>query len=120
MFGEYAVGLHDDPAGHGRWTGFIALAFPLVGAFWLSRENSPSTWAEALRDGTVFGGLGGVVGGSAIYVYFAWVNPGFNVLGQTVDAGAQALSGFIGSFVLGTLLVLAMFALRKRRKRGDD
>lgn len=23
MFAEYALGLHDDPAGVGRWTGFV-------------------------------------------------------------------------------------------------
>jgi len=118
MFAEYALGLHDDPAGAGRWTGFLALVVPLLGAWWIAITAKLPTWPQVVSAGLVFGVVGGVVGGVAIYLYFAEVNPGFSINGQAVDAGAQALIGFIGSLVLGTLLTLIMVALVRRGKHA--
>ena len=119
MFSEYAVGLHEDPEGAGRWTGFISLIFPLIGAYWLVTKTDLSSWAFAARDGLCFGAIGGLVGGIAIYLYFAVINPGFKIDGQTIDAGTQAVVGFISSMILGLILTLAMYAVIKRRKRTN-
>lgn len=118
MFAEYALGLHDDPAGAGRWTGFISLVFPVLGAYWLVAKAVPPAWTRALREGLIFGVVGGLVGGAAIYLYFAFVNPGFTVNGRNVDAGTQAMVGFIGSLILGPILTLIMYSIfgRSRRK----
>jgi hypothetical protein len=57
----------------------------------------------------VFGAAaGGVVGGAAIYLYCAVVNPGFSIGGRTSHAGEQALVGFVGALVLGTVLTLLL------------
>ena len=115
MFAEYALGLHDDPAGAGRWTGFLSLVFPVLGAYWLVTKAPRTSWALALRDGFLFGLMGGVVGGAAIYLYFTVVNPGFSVGGRVVDAGAQALVGFAGSLILGPILTVVMRAVFGRK-----
>ena len=116
MFAKYAAGLHDDPGGAGRWTGFLALAFPVLGAYWLARRIVPAPWTVMLREGLVFGAVGGIIGGAAIYLYFTVINPGFSIDGQKVDAGGQALMGLVGSLVLGTILTLIMAAIVKRRR----
>lgn len=119
MFAEYALGLHAEPAGAGRWTGFLALLFPVLGARWLVARTPLRGWGHAGREGALFGLAGGVVGGAAIYVYFAVVNPGFRGAGgQPVSAGAQALAGGLGALALGTVLTLAWHALGRRRGGG--
>ena len=118
MFAEYAFGLHDDPAGAGRWTGFIALLFPVLGAYRIVLQAPPRGWMQVARDGLLFGLTGGVVGGAAIYLYFALVNPGFSVGGRPVSAGAQAVMGFIGSLVLGTVLTALQHALFGRKENS--
>lgn len=121
MFAEYALGLHDDPAGAGRWTGFLALLFPVIGAYWLVKRSPPTGWRGALREGGLFGAIGGLVGGAAIFVYYARVNPGFRPdgpSGQPVQPAEQAVSGVIGALVVGTLLTLLMSATVGSRLRG--
>lgn len=115
MFAEYALGLHDDPAGPGRWTGFLALVFPVLGAWWIATRAILPSWRHVVGHGLTFGVLGGLIGGAAIYVYFTAVNPGFSVDGRPADAGAQALGGFIGSMVLSPILVVLMTAVVRRR-----
>ena len=115
MFAEYALELHDDPAGAGRWTGFLALVFPALGAYWLVTKAPRPSWTLALSDGLLFGLMGGVVGGAAIYLYFTVVNPGFSVGGRAPDAGAQALAGFAGSLILGPILTVVMKAVFGRK-----
>ena len=119
MFVEYAVGLHDDPAGAGRWTGFLALIFPVLGAYWLATRAVMPSWLLVLREGIIFGAMGGLVGAAAIYLYFTGVNPGFSIDGQPVDAGTQALIGLIGSLVLGSILTLIMAAMVRRRSQAN-
>lgn len=119
MFAEYALGLHDDPAGAGRWTGFLALAFPVLGAWWIARRARLPSWSRVLAAGLVFGAVGGLVGGAAIGVYFGLVNPGFSVDGRVVDPGTQVLAGFLGALVLGTLLTLVMAALTGAGRSQD-
>jgi uncharacterized membrane protein len=119
MFSEYALGLHDDPAGAGRWTGFLSLVFPVLGAYWIVARSGLSSWTGALREGLVFGVVGGLLGGAAIYLYFTVVNPGFGGGSHAVDAGAQALAGFAGAIVLGPLLTLILYAVIGRRRRAN-
>ena len=115
MLAEFALGLHDDPAGAGRWTGFLSLAFPILGACWLVAASRPHTRTQALREGFIFGGTGGLVGGAAIYVYFAVINPGYAIEGRAADAGAQALLGFTGALVLGTILTMTVHAIVRQK-----
>lgn len=115
MFAEYALGLHDSPTGAGRWTGFLALVFPALGAWRVGARSGLRSWSEAGREGLLFGCVGGAVGAAAIWLYFAVVNPGFSVGGRTVAAGPQAAAGFVGALVLGTLLTLAAFAVARRK-----
>lgn len=114
MFAEYGLGLHDAPAGAGRWTGFLSLIFPVVGAYWVVAKSPRLGWRHACRQGIAFGLTGGVVGGAAIYLYFAIVNPGFSVDGRPVDASSQAIAGFFGSVFLGTILTASMHAIFRR------
>jgi zinc transporter ZupT len=116
MLAEYALGLHDDPAGVGRWTGFVALIFPVLGAYWLATRAPRPSWPQAIREGLLFGFMGGVVGGAAIYLYFTVVNPSFSVGGRPADADAQALTGFAGSLILGPILTIAMKAVFGRKE----
>lgn len=118
MFAEHALGLHDDPAGVGRWTGLLALFFPVLGAYWIAIKTFLPTWPQVLRAGMVFGVLGGLVGGAAIYLYLTVVNPGFSIDGHAVDAGAQAMTGFVGSLVLGPILTFIMVAVVGRRSQA--
>ena len=115
MFAEYFLGLHDDPAGAGRWTGFLALVFPVAGAFWITRKTAMPRWTQALREGAIFGAVGGLVGGAAIYAYFAFANPGFTINGQPVCAGSQGAGGFVGSLILGSILTLLFHAVNRRK-----
>jgi uncharacterized membrane protein len=78
-----------------------------------------SSWSEATREGLIFGATGGLVGGAAIYLYFRAVNPGFRPDGDSLDAGAQALFGFIGALILGTVLVAILYGLSKRRRNTN-
>lgn len=118
MFAEYALGLHDDSADAGRWTGFLSLAFPVLGAYWIASKAVLPSWLLVLREGLVFGALGGLLGAVAIYLYFTVVNPDFSVDGKTVDAGTQALIGFVGSLVLAPTLTFIMVAVARRRSRA--
>ncbi len=118
MFAEHALGLHDSPTGAGRWTGFLALAFPALGAWRLGARSGLSSWAQAARAGLVFGSAGGAVGAAAIWLYFAVVNPGFQIGGRPVAPGPQAAAGFVGALVLGALLTLAAFAWSRRSSAG--
>lgn len=115
MFTEYAQGLHDNPAGAGRWTGFLSLIFPVLGAWWLVRRAVPPSWAVATREGAVFGLTGGLVGGAVIYAYFALLNPDFAVAGQPVSAGRQAFIGFGGALFVGVLLTWFFYGVAGRR-----
>ena len=120
MFAEYALGLHDDPdGGAGRWTGFLSLIFPVMGAWWLAAKTASLSWKEVALEGLLFGGLGGLIGGAAIYLYYAVLNPGFQVGGQPVDAGAQTVAGFIGALILGLILVLVFHAVAAWRKKPN-
>ena len=110
MFAEYALGLHDDPNGIGRWTGFLAIAFPIMAAWLLVRRDHKPSWAATAVQGIAFGLAGGTIGGAAIYVYFTLVNPDFAIDGKAADAWTQALSGFVGALVLGMIFVLMMRA----------
>ncbi len=121
MFGEYALGLHDDPdGGAGRWTGFLSLIFPVIGAWWLASKAGLSSWIDAAREGLIFGASGGLIGGAAIYCYFAMVNPGFQLDGHAVDAGSQALAGFVGASILGLTFVLILYALAGRGRSANE
>ncbi len=104
----------------GRWTGFLSLVFPVLGAYWLVAKAVPPAWPRALREGLIFGAVGGLVGGAAIYLYFAFVKPGFSVNGRTVDVGTQAMVGFIGSLILGPILTLIMHAIFGRTRRKNE
>ena len=120
IFGEYALGLHDDPGGGaGRWTGLLPLIFPVIGAWWVVRTALLSSWSEATREGLIFGATGGLVGGAAIFLYFRAVNPRFRPDGDSLDAGAQALFGFIGALILGTVLVAILYGLSKPRRNSN-
>lgn len=119
MFTEYALGFHDDPAGAGRWTGFLSLMFPVFGAYWTVVKSKLSTWIDPLREGLIFGSLGGLLGGAAIYFYFTVFNPGFTAGGPVVDAGTQAITGFAGSLILGPILIVIMYAVIGRRSRNN-
>ncbi|TRD10928.1 DUF4199 family protein [Erythrobacter insulae] len=120
MFGEYALGLHDDPeGGAGRWTGFLSLVFPVIGAWWVVRHAVLSSWSEAMREGLIFGAAGGLVGGAAIYLYFTAVNPGFRLDGGSMDAGAQALYGFVSALILGAVLVVSLYGFSKRGRNTN-
>ncbi len=119
MFTEYALGFHDDPAGAGRWTGFLSLMFPFFGAYWTVVKSRLSTWIKALREGLIFGALGGLLGGAATYIYFTVVNPGFTAGGPVVDAATQAIAGFAGSLILGPILIVIMYAVLGRRRRNN-
>lgn len=118
MFAEYWLGLHE-PDSIGRWTGFLALIFPVYGAYRLARDAAAQTLFSSLQQGAVFGAVSGAVGAAAILAYFTWVNPGFVSHGKPVDASAQALAGLIGSLVLGLVLVPTIRAVL-RRKNADE
>lgn len=115
MFAEFALGLHDEPTGAGRWTGFLSLIFPLLGAWWHTRRAPQSDWIAALREGVLFGSSGGALGGAAIYLYYTVVNPGFSIDGRPAAAGMQALGGGVGALLLGALLTMIMHAAFRRR-----
>ncbi len=119
MFAEYAVGLHDDPEGAGRWTGFISLIFPVAGAYWLVTRPKFSFWGVAVREGLFFGAFGGLVSGIAIYLYFSVLNPSFRIDGHTVSATTQAVVGFVTSMILGPILTLVVYVFVKGRKRTN-
>ncbi len=116
MFAEYALGLHEGGGeSAGRWTGFLSLIFPVIGAVWTVRASRPSVWTSALREGVIFGGVSGVVGGVAIYAYFTFVNPDFAIGGRPVGVAGQVLTGFTGSLVVGAILTLVAYAVLNKR-----
>ena len=104
MYLEYVLGFHE-PDGIGRWTGFISLLFPVIGALLLVRRESVPDWGAAFAQGAVFGSMGGLLGALAILCYFTLINPRFSVGGRPVDPMSQATIGFVGALVLGVILV---------------
>ena len=120
MFAEYFLGLHNDPAGIGRWTGFFALIFPVAAAYVLVRRDRKQSWSATLLQGIIFGAAGGLSGGAAIYAYFAWLNPDFAIEGIKADPFIQSVSGFFSALVLGIVLVSIMRAIRKKGAIDDD
>jgi hypothetical protein len=120
MFAEYVLGLHEGAGGGaGRWTGFLSLVFPVIGAWWVARTAKPASWTAAMREGLIFGAAGGLINGAAIYLYFTAVNPQFNLGEGPVDAGAQALFGFVGALVMGAILVSLLHAVFRRGRTND-
>jgi predicted Co/Zn/Cd cation transporter (cation efflux family) len=118
MFGEFAFGLHDDPNGAGRWTGFLALVFPFAFAWLLVRHDRRATWGATLLQGLVFGAAGGLVGGAAIFAYFAVANPKIAMGGAPVDPVSQAMYGLFGALGIGIALVLVCRVLARRQERA--
>ena len=118
MYAEFALGLHE-PQSNGQWTGFLALVFPIAGAYLLVRPSQTPTWLAATSQGLVFGVAGGLAGALGIYLYFAYTNPGFSVGGTAADPLRQALSAVVASVFVGTLLVLFMRALAIRREAHE-
>lgn len=114
MFGEYVLGLHDDPMGIGRWTGFFAIIFPVAAAFFLVRRDRGRSWPATGLQGIIFGASGGLTGGAAIYAYFAWLNPDFAIEGRKADPFIQSVSGFVSALVLGIVLVAIMRAMSRK------
>ena len=119
MFAEYFLGLHNDPAGIGRWTGFFALIFPVAAAYVLVRRDRKHSWSATLLQGIAFGASGGLTGGATIYVYFAWLNPDFAIEGQKADPVMQSVSGFVSALILGIILIAIMRAIRKKGTIDD-
>ena len=119
MFAEYGLGLHDDPNGIGRWTGFLAIIFSIVAAWLLVRRDRRPSWGATALQGITFGLAGGIVGAVAIYVYFTRVNPTFAIDGQPADAWTQALSGFFGALVFGAIFVLIVRAIVSAEDQDD-
>lgn len=115
MFGEFALELHEGAGGGaGRWTGFLSLIFPVVGAWWVVRSAAPSSWRAVMREALLFGGASGIVNGAAVYLYFTAINPDFSITDGSIDAGAQALAAFVGALVLGAILFVLLHTLRRR------
>ena len=118
MFLEYLLGFHE-PDSIGQWSGFLSLLFPLIAAFFLVRHEPVRSWSFAFGQGAVFGAIGGLVGGLAIFCYFAVLNPGFAVDGRTVDPASQAIIGLVGALILGIMLVPIMRVFTKSRPAND-
>ena len=119
MFAEYALGLHSEPAGIGRWTGFLALIFPIVTAYVLVQRDWKPSWFATGLQGIAFGASGGLTSGATIYAYFAWLNPDFAIEGQKADPFMQSVSGFVSALILGIVLVVIMRAIRKKGTIDD-
>lgn len=115
MFAEYALGLHIDPTGPGRWTGFISLIFPVAASIWLVRSLRPMSWRAALREGAIFGGVSGLVNGAAVLFYFEVLNPGFMIDGRPINGLSQALTGVAGSLFVGVVLTVMARAILGRK-----
>jgi hypothetical protein len=116
MFAEFAVGFHDGQASVGRWSGFLSLIFPMLGAYSLVTKSPRRGWGHCVGDGVIFGLVWGAVSGAAIYLYFSRVNPGFTSGGRSVDAGEQALAGLVSSLVLALILVVVIYAVVGRKR----
>lgn len=116
---EYALGLHGRYAEVGRYTGFLALIFPVLAITLALRDARNAHGALTLRSGIVEGMAVSVVlavlGAVFFWCYFTLINPAFQPTGESIDAGSQAMIVFVSSLIAGLIIsVVASFAMRSR------
>lgn len=117
---EFALGLHGARAEVGRYTGFLALVFPIGGIILALRAARRAGagrlgFRQGLAQGAAVTGVLSVLGAAFIWVYFAVINPGFREGGRTLDPAGQAITVLSGSLMAGLIIsALASLALRRR------
>lgn len=114
MWGEYALGLHGTRADLGRYTGYLSLVFPVVGAVMaLGRVRAHRGYLDfpaglphvAALAATAAAALALMAG-----IYIRWLNPAWRVqagLSEPAFVLQALLSALVGGGVIG-LLVLGL------------
>lgn len=118
MLLEFVLGLHTTRAEVGRFTGFGGMVFPIA-AIVLSlrdarRARGHLGFVSGLRIGAMTGLSYAIITGAAVWSYFSWVNPGFQVDGRSVDVTSQVTLAVVGGLVVCLAVTLISLALMRR------
>lgn len=115
---EFALGFHGPRAEVGRYTGFLAIAFPVAGISLALREERRSrggelSFLQGLALGTATAAVLSVLGAAFIWGYFVFINPEFEAAGRAAEPMEQAALLLASSFVAGVIIsAVAALALR--------
>ncbi len=117
---EYALGFHTDKPEVGRYTGFIAIIFPIVAIVEALRpdraEKGGLSFGQGLAQGSAVTLVLAVLGVLFFLIYFSSINPDFlkKAGPQPVSMGEQLSLLFISSLIGGIVISLvAAFLLRR-------
>jgi len=122
MLLEFVLGFHTTRAEVGRWTGFAGMVFPIVAIVLLLRAtrlaHAGPGFSSGLKLGAVTGLTYAVMLGATVWAYFTWVNPGFQVEGESVDTASQVTAAAVGGLVVCLIAALIAVAVMRRAAAG--
>lgn len=118
MLLEFVLGLHTTRAEVGRFTGFGGMVFPIAAIVLVLRDARRARghlgFVSGLRIGAMTGLSYAIITGAAVWWYFAWVNPGFQVDGRSVDVTSQVTLAVVAGLVVCLAVTLISLALMRR------
>ena len=122
---EYGLGFHTERAEVGRYTGFIAIVFPIVAivaALRVARaEAGTLSFGRGFREGMAVTLVFALLGALFFAVYFSAINPAF--LERAAAEGAPSTIGgqiallFVSSLIGG--IIISLIAALVMRRRGE-
>jgi chromate transport protein ChrA len=119
MWAEYALGLHTTHDDIGRFTGALAIVFPLAGIVFALRRvrdrRGSLRLGEAMRHGALLSLAAAVVMFAMSWVYAAWLNPGWITRSPGATAAGFALQSGLSAFIGGLLLAAIVGWILGRR-----
>jgi hypothetical protein len=121
MMLEYALGFHTARAEIGRYTGFLALIFPVAAIAFGVRaarraRGGAIGFGEAFGEGIAIAATFSLLGAISVWLYFSAINPGFlasPAAGGATLGGQVALSLVSGLFLGGLVSLVAALLLRR-------
>lgn len=124
---EFALGFHTSRAEVGRYTGFVALIFPVaaVAAAILSARRDKSgviSFGEGFSQGLGVAAIFSLLGAVSVWLYFTAINPGFldtPAAGDATLAGQMVLT-LVSGLVVGALVSLLTAAFVRRSAPADS
>lgn len=127
--GEFALGLHTTDLETGRYTGFGALVFPILGIVLAIRagrraRGGRSTFTQAFADGAGVTVVQALAGAAFFQAYFTAINPGFfdalAAAGQKSSASEQVVILLVSSLIAGLIISAIAAAVMRTRPAAQQ
>jgi len=120
---EYALGFHTTRLETGRYSGFVAILFPILAIVFALKAARSERGALSFREGMMQGAAVTLVQATAgavfIWLYFTLINPGFFAMlsraGKNSNTEEQVTIMLVSSLAAGLLISVVAAALMRRR-----